>query len=334
MPATATRANLDLERPQEAPRAPADGSRGHQEVAVHAIEIRRLRKRYCDLTALDGVDLTVEPGEIMGVVGPNGAGKSTLVECLVGLKRPDGGSVRVLGLDPIADAGDVRRLVGVQLQSSRLPDRQRVREALELFASFYADPIPVDDLIRDWGLGEVADRAYRKLSGGERQRLAIALALVGRPQLAVLDELTTGLDPEARRGTWRHVEAIRRAGVTVLLVTHFMDEAERLCDRIAVVDHGRLVAVDTPDALTRRAELAGTRLGFRPSAPLDDDELLALPGVDAVERRGPRVIVVGGAGMPDAVTGLLAVRRIEAADLRLEQASLEDAYLALTGGPS
>ena len=301
---------------------------------MHAIEIRRLSKRYGDLTALDGVDLTVEPGEIMGVVGPNGAGKSTLVECLVGLKRPDGGTVRVLGLDPIADAGRVRRLVGVQLQSSRLPDRQRVREALELFASFYDDPIPADDLIRDWGLTEVADRAYRKLSGGERQRLAIALALVGRPQLAVLDELTTGLDPEARRGTWRHVEAIRRAGVTVLLVTHFMDEAERLCDRIAVVDHGRLVAVDTPDALTRHAELTSTRLGFRPSAALDDAELLALPGVDAVERRGPRVIVVGGAGMPDAVTGLLAVRRIEAADLRLEQASLEDAYLALTGGPS
>jgi ABC-2 type transport system ATP-binding protein len=310
---------------------------------VPAIEISGLTKRYGAVTALDDVGLTVATGEILGVLGPNGAGKSTLVECVIGLKRPDAGTVRVLGLDPLRQAAQVRPLVGVQLQDGRLPDRLRVREAMDLFASFYPDPVPAAELIRDWGLAEVADRAYRTLSGGQRQRLAIALALVGRPRLAVLDELTTGLDPEARRETWRHVEAIRRAGVTVLLVTHFMDEAERLCDRIAVVDAGRVVAVDTPEGLTRRAAGAASRLSFRPSAPdgaeltgagLTDAELTALPGVTAVERRGERVIVTGGAGMPDAVTALLAVRRIEARDLRVEQANLEDAYLALTGGLS
>ena len=301
---------------------------------MHAVEICGLTRRFGDLTALDGVDLTVDEGEIVGLVGPNGAGKSTLVDCLVGLQRPDAGTARVFGLDPVADAGRVRPLVGVQLQSGRLPEHQRVREALALFGACYPDPVPVDRLVEDWGLATVVDREYRRLSGGEQQRLAIALALVGRPRLAVLDELTTGLDPEGRRETWRHVDAVRGAGVSVLLVTHFMDAAERLCARVAVLDHGRLVAVGSPAELTRRAELAATRLTFRPSAPLDDADLLALPGVRAVEHRGTRLAVVGDSGMPDAVTSLLALRRVEAADLRLEQPDLEDAYLALTGGLS
>jgi ABC-2 type transport system ATP-binding protein len=296
-----------------------------------AIEVRDLCKRYGEVTALDGVSLTVEPGEIFGILGPNGAGKTTLVESLIGLRRPDSGSIRVLGYDPRTQADQVHRVVGVQLQSGRLPDRIRVREALALFGSFYPDPVPVGQLLTDWGLTSVANRPYKKLSGGQQQRLAIALALVGRPRLAVLDELTTGLDPEGRRETWRHIETIRRTGVTVLLVTHFMDEAERLCDRIAVIDHGRVVALDTPFGLTRRATARTHRLGFVPSRPMDDDDLLALPDVAAVDHRGTRLTVTGGEAMPDAVTAHLARHQIEAGDLRIEQASLEDAYLALTG---
>jgi ABC-2 type transport system ATP-binding protein len=216
---------------------------------MSVIEIAHLTKRYGGRTVVDDISFTVEPGEIFGILGPNGAGKTTTVECLAGLRTPDGGTVSVLGLDPRRDAAEVHQRVGVQLQESQLPDKLRVGEALELYASCYRQPADWRALLDELGLGEHMDVRYAKLSGGQKQRLSIALALVGRPEVALLDELTTGLDPQARRATWRLIQDIRARGVTIVLVTHFMDEAQRLCDRLAVIDRGHLVALDTPAAL-------------------------------------------------------------------------------------
>jgi len=217
------------------------------------IEVTDLRKRYGTRVAVDGVSFTVERGEIFGILGTNGAGKTTTVECLQGLRRADGGTIAVLGLDPAADRAALTRRVGVQLQESQLPAKLRVREALELFASFYPEPADIDVLLDQLDLRDHARSYFGKLSGGQKQRVSIALALVGRPELAILDELTTGLDPHARRETWRLVEGVRATGVTVLLVTHFMDEAERLCDRVAIFDAGRVVATGTPTELRAAA---------------------------------------------------------------------------------
>ena len=293
------------------------------------IEVSNLHKHYGQVTAVDDVSFSVEPGEIFGILGPNGAGKTTTVECISGLRAPDGGSVRVLGRDPIADRDELHQVVGVQLQEAGLPDKLEVREVMELFASFYRDPADIDELLRRLGLTEKAKARYKKLSGGQKQRLAIALALIGNPQVIVLDELTTGLDPHARRETWGLVESVRDAGVTVLLVTHFMEEAERLCDRLALIDHGRVVAVDTPDGLTERTG-GGQRMRFRPSEPLEDAELLALPEVDSVTRRGTQIELAGNAHLVQAVTTLLARRQIIADGLRIEQSTLDDAFVTLT----
>ncbi|MEV7044674.1 ABC transporter ATP-binding protein [Amycolatopsis sp. NPDC051061] len=217
------------------------------------IEVTDLRKRYGSRVAVDGVSFTVERGEIFGILGTNGAGKTTTVECLQGLRKADSGEISVLGLDPAADRATLTRRVGVQLQESQLPAKLRVREALELFASFYPDPADVDVLLDRLDLRDHSRSYFGKLSGGQKQRVSIALALVGNPELAILDELTTGLDPHARRETWRLVEGVRATGVTVLLVSHFMDEAERLCDRVAIFDAGRVVATGTPTELRAAA---------------------------------------------------------------------------------
>lgn len=239
------------------------------------IEVRGLRKVYGSTVAVDEVDLEVTGGEIFGIVGPNGAGKTTTVECIASLRRPDGGSIRVLGLDPDAQQKAVRQVVGVQLQQSALPGRLRVREALSLFASYYPDPLDVEELLGDWQLSEKPNTAVASLSGGQRQRLFIALALVGNPRVVVLDELTTGLDPHVRRETWAHVRALRDRGVTVLLVTHFMDEVERLCDRVAMIAGGRVTARGTPAELIA---LAASEMG---PSPTFEDAYLALTGADA-----------------------------------------------------
>jgi ABC-2 type transport system ATP-binding protein len=293
------------------------------------IEVDRLHKEYRGVIAVDEVSFAVEQGEIFGILGPNGAGKTTTVECISGLRAPDGGSVRVLGLDPRADRDELHQTVGVQLQEAGLPEKLKVRETMELFASFYREPAEISPLLRRLGLADKAEARYKKLSGGQKQRLAIALALVGNPRVVVLDELTTGLDPHARRETWGLVEQVREAGVTVLLVTHFMEEAERLCDRLALIDRGRVVAVDTPAGLAERTG-GGQRMRFRPSAPLEDAELLALPEVDALTRRDGRIELVGSSNLVQAVTSLLARRQIIADGLRIEQATLDDAFISLT----
>ncbi|MEU4530846.1 ABC transporter ATP-binding protein [Micromonospora ureilytica] len=294
------------------------------------IEVTHLKKLYGDLVAVDDVSLAVEAGEIFGVLGPNGAGKTTTVECVAGLRVPDGGGVSVLGLDPRRDAAQLRQRVGVQLQESQLPDRLRVSEALELYASFYSNPADPTELIDKLGLGDKRNTAYKKLSGGQKQRLSIALALVGNPEIAILDELTTGLDPQARRDTWGLIEQVRDSGVTIVLVTHFMEEAERLCDRVAVIDRGRVVALDTPAGLVSTVA-PEQRIRFRPSAPVDDRLLTDLPEVSAVQRTGSQVVVTGTGELLHAVTSVLARHQIVAADLRLEQSTLDDAFVELTG---
>ncbi|MFC0503705.1 ABC transporter ATP-binding protein [Micromonospora costi] len=294
------------------------------------IEVTNLHKRYGDLVAVDDVTFTVEGGEIFGILGPNGAGKTTTVECVAGLRVPDGGGVSVLGLDPRRDAAPLRERVGVQLQESQLPDRLRVGEALDLYASFYRDPADPGELIDRLGLGAKRGTPYKKLSGGQKQRLSIALALVGNPEIAILDELTTGLDPQARRDTWGLIEQVRDSGVTIILVTHFMEEAERLCDRIAVIDRGRVVALDSPAGLVSRVA-PEQRVRFRPSAPVDDQLFTDLPEVTAVQRTGGHLVVTGTGELLHAVTSVLARNQIVVADLRLEQSTLDDAFVELTG---
>lgn len=294
------------------------------------IAIDGMHKRYGDVVAADDVSLSVAEGEIFGVLGPNGAGKTTIVECIEGLRRPDRGTVRVAGLDPQRDRGQLRQLLGAQLQEAKLPDKLRVGEALSLYRSFYRDGADCERLLAGLGLTARRDTAFENLSGGEAQRLSIALALVGNPHVAVLDELTTGLDPQARRDTWRLIEQVRDSGVTIVLVSHVMEEAERLCDRIAVVDRGRIVATDTPAGLVGRVE-SQQRIRFRPSAPIDESLLTELPEVRSASVDGGQITVTGDGNLLHAVSSALVRADVTATDMQLDQASLDDAFLALTG---
>ncbi|TWD13411.1 ABC-2 type transport system ATP-binding protein [Streptomyces sp. T12] len=296
---------------------------------MSVIDVTDLRKAYGGRPAVDGVSFTVEEGEIFGILGPNGAGKTTTVECVEGLRVPDAGRVRVTGLDPVADHDRVTRILGAQLQQSELQPRLTVREALELYASFHPRPADWRPLAERLGLTAKLDARFGKLSGGQKQRLFIALALAGNPRIVVLDELTTGLDPRARRDTWELIEDVRAGGVTVLLVTHFMEEAQRLCDRIAVIDKGRVAALDTPAGLIRRSAGA-TVISFTPSAPLDYTDLNALPGLASVARRDGRITLSGTDDTVNAVLTLLARSRVTAHQLRVTDATLDDAFLDLT----
>jgi ABC-2 type transport system ATP-binding protein len=295
------------------------------------IDVEHVRKQYGEKVAVDDVSLSVEEGEIFGILGRNGAGKTTTVECIVGLRKPDRGRIRVLGTDPWRGGPGLRERVGVQLQESALQDKLTVAEAIDLYGSFYRTPADGRALLDVLGLAGERNTRYRKLSGGQKQRLSIALALIGRPRIAVLDELTTGLDPAARRGTWGLIEDIRRQGVTIVLVSHFMEEAERLCDRVAMIEAGRVAAIGSPAGLAGR--LGGEqRISFHPSGPLDGALLADLPEVTSVTRTGGTVVVTGTADALMAVTSTLARRGIVAHELRVEQPSLEDAFVAMTGG--
>ena len=298
-------------------------------VMSSVIEVRGLRKTYGDTVAVDDISFTVAEGEIFGILGPNGAGKTTTVECVEGLRKPDRGEISVLGLDPVTDRAELTQVLGAQLQESQLPAKLRVAEALDLYSSFYRAPADWRALLDVLGLADKAKTPFRKLSGGQKQRLSIALALAGGPRIAVLDELTTGLDPQARRDTWELIEGIRDRGVTVVLVSHFMEEAERLCDRVALIDKGRVVELDTPAALAGRVAVA-QRIQFRPSGPVDDALLTDLPEVSSIVRKGDVVVVTGTGNVVNAVISVLARNQIVAQQLRVDQANLEDAYLELT----
>jgi ABC-2 type transport system ATP-binding protein len=300
------------------------------------IRAEHLHKRYGSTTAVADVSLTVDRGEILGVLGRNGAGKTTTVEMIGGLRPRDGGTVDVLGHDPDHDGAALREVVGFQLQESALPARITVREAVGLYASFYRDgagPAEQAVLLDELGLAAKAGARFQALSGGQKQRLSLALALVGHPQIAILDELSTGLDPQARRDTWDVVRRVRERGVTILLVTHLMEEAERLCDRVVLVDGGRVVAEGSPVEVAARVG-AGDRLTFRPSAPVDLAVLTALPTVAEAVHEGGTVHLRGGGNVVQDVMVALARAGVRPDDLRVDRTSLEDAFVSLTGtGP-
>jgi ABC-2 type transport system ATP-binding protein len=296
----------------------------------HVLSVDQLRKSYGTFTAVEDVSFEVEEGEIFGILGPNGAGKTTTVECIQGLRRFDGGQIRVLGLDARQHVGELRRQIGSQLQESALPDRIKVWEALDLFGSLSSDGPRCEELLVDWGLSEKRDARFGSLSGGQQQRLFVALALVNDPKLVFLDEMTTGLDPASRRVAWDLIRRIRERGATVVLVTHFMDEAESLCDRLVVIDKGTVVAEGSPTELVDRYG-GGVRVRF--SADLDDFEwMTSLAGVEEVRSEGHRFEVTGRGAVLAYVAAGLVDRGIAPTDLRVERPSLEDVFLTLTGG--
>jgi len=295
-----------------------------------AVEVSHLRKVYGDTVAVDDVSFSVAQGEIFGILGPNGAGKTTTIECAIGLRSPDSGSVRVLGLNPGEDREELHLIVGAQLQASALPGLLKVGEILGLYRSFYPRPADVAELVRVLGLAGKLKNYYMSLSGGQKQRLSVALALIGQPKIAMLDEMTTGLDPQARRDTWDLIEGVRDRGATIVLVTHYMEEAERLCDRVALIDRGRVVAIGSPVALAQRAG-GGQRVRFVPSGPFDDRLLADLPEVKGVERHGRHLVVSGSGDLVSAVVLALASAGLTAGDVQVESATLEDAFVLLTG---
>jgi ABC-2 type transport system ATP-binding protein len=328
-------------------------------MSTDAIVAERLTKQYDGRVVLDELDLSIRGGELFALLGPNGAGKTTTVEIIEGYRKPDGGTVRVFGHDPRHDAGSVRPLLGLMLQSGGLYSQLRPIEALELFAAFYPDPLEPVQLLAQVGLAHVARTRYRDLSGGERQRLSLALAIVGRPRLAILDEPTGAMDAQARRDTWAVLRELREGGTTILLTTHLLDEAEALADRVAIIDRGRLVALGTPAELRRGLGVAaapgaaatgaaGDELTGAPTvdlrevrlelaAPLDSDRLTRLgrlPSVQAVrvDRPGVYVLRTASAGelLVEISTWLLAAG-LEPLAIRVGQGSLEDVFLRLVG---
>ncbi len=294
------------------------------------IQVEHLYKSYGASVAVNDISFEVQPGEIFGLVGPNGAGKTTTVECLAGLRRPDGGRLSVLGIDPLRQERQLRQRIGVQLQQAALPEDIKVWEALDLFASIYHHKVDWRALLENWGLAEKRNARFGSLSGGQKQRLFITLALVNDPEIVFLDEITTGLDPQARRIAWEMVDKLRQDGKTVVLVTHFMDEAEQLCDRVGIVDHGRLIALDAPQLLIQRLGVEA-RVIFGARGAESFSWLAGLPGVSQVTRQNGNVIVSGRGPLLVGVASALAEHGLAPNDLHLEQATLEDVFLALTG---
>jgi ABC-2 type transport system ATP-binding protein len=299
-----------------------------------AIEVVDLVKHYGEVRAVDGVSLRIATGEVFGLLGPNGAGKTTTVEILEGYRAPDAGEARVLGLDPVRDGGRLRPRIGVMLQECGLYPGLRPLELLHLFAAYFEHPVDTDELLDTVGLRDAARTLVRRLSGGEKQRLSLALALVGRPEVVFLDEPTAGMDPHARATTWRLVRELADGGVTVMLTTHGMDEAEHLCDRVAIVDHGRIVALGTPAELTRAAAVDEVVFTSLPDLPTEElARALGLPTV-AVREMRPGEYVIAAAGKPALVADLavwLRDRDAHVDELHTGRGTLEEVFLRLTG---
>jgi ABC-2 type transport system ATP-binding protein len=301
--------------------------------AAPAVEISGLIKRYGRTIAVDGLSLRAERGAVTAVLGPNGAGKTTTIEICEGYRRGDGGTVRVLGLDPVADARELRPKVGVMLQAGGIPPTVRAGEYLRVLARFYARPVEPDVLLSLLGLTGCLRTPYKRLSGGQQQRVSLAAAVIGRPDLVFLDEPTAGLDPQARHATWDLIRSLRASGTSVILTTHYMDEAQRLADRVVIIDHGRMVVAGSP------ADLTGTtgQLRFRAEPGLDTDGLLAALPPDTAAKESPAghyIVEVRDRVDPQllaAVTAWCAERGVLAQDLRIESRSLEDVFLELTG---
>ena len=297
------------------------------------VKVDGLRKVYGKTVAVDGVSFEVQEGEIFGMVGPNGAGKTTTIECLEGLRKPDGGQCTVMGVDPQSDSHFLHTYAGMQLQQSNLPDRMKVWEALDLYSSLYPKSVDWEELLKQLGLEEKRETSFAKLSGGQKQRLFIALALLHDPRMIFLDELTTGLDPQARHAIWDLIREVRSKGKTILLTTHYMEEAECLCDRVAILDHGRIVALDTPVALINGLG-EEERMLFTVDQPLPPDFISAIQPLGSMDVRGERVVISGNTAhgsLVSDVVGLLAKSGIRFRDLQTEKPTLEDVFLKLTG---
>jgi ABC-2 type transport system ATP-binding protein len=295
------------------------------------IEVNHLRKEYAKFCAVDDVTFSVKQGEIFGMVGPNGAGKTTIIECIEGLRVPDGGEISLLGLQPAKNRPVLYQRIGIQLQESSLPPRLKVKEALDLFASFYENAASPEQLLSSLGLEEKRDASFGKLSGGQKQRLFIALALINNPEIVFFDELTTGLDPQARHSMWDLVRQVRAGGCTVFLTTHFMEEAEKLCDRILILDQGRVVALDSP---TRLVDGLGAETCISFTLPPDGarPDFKDIPQVKKIERVEDRLIVFGdGEHFIGRVVANLEDEKIPFSDLHIKQPNLEDVFLSLTG---
>src|SRR6266404_321120 len=295
------------------------------------IQVSRIRKSYGATVAVSDVSFDVSEGEVFGLIGPNGAGKTTTMECVEGVRRPDRGRISILGLDPFRDVYEVQNRIGVQLQQAQLQKRIKVWEAVDLWASLYSKPVDVNRLLEQLGLTDKRNAWFMTLSGGQKQRLFIALAPINDPELVFLDELTTGLDPQARRAIWDLVRGIRERGKTVFMTTHLMEEAERLCDRVAVIDHGRIIDIDSPDRLVARhcpertVELSCT--GLDVEARFEE-----IPCVDGVAREGARVTIRGrGDNFVSEVIQCLSEHRIRVTDFRTVLPTLEDVFLTVTG---
>ena len=296
-----------------------------------AIRATDVTKRYGDLTAVDGVSLEVRPGEIFGIIGPNGAGKTTFMECLEGLRRPTSGTIDVLGEDPSHPTKRWRERIGVQLQTAALPPKITVNEAMALFASLYSDPADTGQLLDELGIAAKGRSYVDKLSGGQRQRVFIALALLGKPDVVFLDELTTALDPQARLAMWDVVRSIRQGGATVVMTTHYMEEAEALCDRVAVIDAGRLIALDTVPGLIASVT-KGTKVQLRTSRQLGSGILDKIDGISDVTIAGTSVSMLwSGTGIPHAAIAAIEAAGLTVSNIRTSSPGLEDVFLALTG---
>jgi ABC-2 type transport system ATP-binding protein len=295
------------------------------------VRVSGIRKTYGKTVAVDDVSFDVQPGEIFGLIGPNGAGKTTTMECVEGLRRPDRGRIEVFGLDPTRDTYALQDRIGVQLQEAQLQKRIKVWEAVDLWASLYPTTVDGDRLLDQLGLTEKRDAWFMTLSGGQKQRLFIALALINDPELVFLDELTTGLDPQARRAIWDLIRDIRERGKTVFLTTHLMEEAERLCDHVAIIEHGRIIDYDTPAGLVARHCPERTVV----VATLDDDaasRFQALPSVDSVTSDDTGLTVRGrGDDLVTEVIHCLSEHRMRVTGFRTEEPTLEDVFLTLTG---
>jgi ABC-2 type transport system ATP-binding protein len=294
--------------------------------------VRDLKKSYGGREAVRGISFEVAEGEILGLLGPNGAGKTSTLECVIGLRRADGGSIQLCGIDALAEPEAVKELIGAQLQATALQDKITPREAISLFRSFYGKPAGTADLIERFSLTEKADAPFDSLSGGQKQRLALALAFVNNPQVLFLDEPTSGLDPQSRRELHGSIEKMRADGRTVLLTTHYIEEAHQLCDRIAIVDQGKIIATGTPDELIAHAK-ALPRISFQTAKPIDTAMLRSLPGVESVDWKGDRGVLKTRNVSQSVIelVKLLDGRQNELVDLHIAKPSLEDVFIELTG---
>lgn len=297
------------------------------------IEVEDLVVEYKGVQVVDHVSFSVEEGEIFGMIGPNGAGKTTTIECIEGIRENYSGSIRVLGLNPKVDRKKLYNLIGVQLQETSYQDKIKVWEICKMFSSFYANPLPYESLLNDFGLYDKVNSYVSKLSGGQRQKLAIILALIANPKIIFLDELSTGLDPQARRSMWELIKGLQKDGKTIYMATHFMDEAEYLCNRIAIMDKGKVVAVDTVENLIKRFGLEETVVFKADELNLDEIERIA--GVTSLERRGSEVCVKGREiNFVNNILNYLGNNQIRYRDLKVIQPSLEDVFLKITAEKS